>query len=85
LEGFFMIIVYVIQSIATGRLYVGQTEDLENRLYEHNLGKSKYASSFRPWRIIYTELFPDRAIARKREKYLKSTAGKNYLRKLKLI
>jgi predicted GIY-YIG superfamily endonuclease len=80
-----MIIVYVIQSIPTGKLYVGQTAALEARLLEHNLGRSKYTSSFRPWRIIYSESFPDRIGARKREKYLKSTAGKNYLRKLKLI
>ena len=80
-----MIVVYVIRSIQTNRLYVGQTENVQLRLKEHNLGRSKYTSAFRPWEIIYTEEFLDRKGARTREIYLKSTAGKNFLRKKGII
>ena len=76
-----MVTIYVIQSISTNKLYVGMTEDLKNRLNEHNAGKSKYTASFKPWKVIYTETADDFTGARKREIYLKSTAGKNFVRK----
>ena len=31
-------VVYVLRSESTGRYYTGCTEDLENRLHEHNAG-----------------------------------------------
>ncbi|MES2780894.1 MAG: GIY-YIG nuclease family protein [Bacteroidota bacterium] len=81
-----MIYVYVIQSIADPqKLYVGQTQNIENRIAEHNSGKSKYTQTWRPWKVIYQEQFENRADARKREVYLKSTAGKNFLRKIKIV
>ena len=66
-------------------LYVGMTENLERRLKEHNKGKSKFTKGNLPWKLIYSEEFPDYSTARKREKYLKSTAGKNWLRKNSII
>ena len=57
------------------------TEDLDNRLREHNAGKSKYTATFKPWKVIYTENAENFILARKREIYLKSTAGKNFIRK----
>ena len=76
-----MITVYVLKSLASSIYYTGMTQDIENRLHEHNTGKSKFTSGHMPWIIVYTELQPDWATARIREKYLKSTAGKNWLRK----
>ena len=76
-----MVFVYVIRSLSSGRLYVGQAVNVEQRLKDHNSGKSKYTSAFLPWKVIYTEEFFDRKTARIREKYLKSTAGKNFLRR----
>ena len=64
-----MINVYVIQSQATQKLYVGMAKEVEARLKEHNAGKSKYTKSFRPWEIIYQEETDDWASGRKREKY----------------
>jgi putative endonuclease len=77
--------VYLIKSISHGHLYVGMTQDVEKRILEHNRGKSTYTKSFMPWELIYTEKLGTRVEARKREKYLKSTAGKNYLRKKGVI
>ena len=85
LRDFFMITVYVIRSIPTGRLYVGQTKDFNNRLKEHNLKKPKYTSSYAPWNLVYKEETADRTQARIREKYLKSTSGKNFLKRSKII
>ena len=77
-----MVTIYVIQSIDTNKLYVGMTEDLQNRLKEHNAGKSKYTATYKPWKVIYSEMADDFANARKREIYLKSTAGKKFIQKI---
>ena len=76
-----MIVVYVLQSIKNGIHYVGMTEDIERRLIEHNSGKSKFTSAFIPWKLIYSELAPNREEGRKKEKYFKSAAGKKYVQK----
>ncbi|NWG13301.1 MAG: GIY-YIG nuclease family protein, partial [Acidobacteria bacterium] len=31
--------VYILQSLADGRYYIGQTSDLQNRLQRHNAGR----------------------------------------------
>ena len=76
-----MVYVYVIRSLKNECLYVGMAEDAVKRLAEHNRGKSKYTSGFMPWKLIYQEEFQDWKTGRVREKYLKSTSGKNWLRK----
>ena len=74
-------IVYVLKSEIDGRFYVGMTENLVNRLREHNLGRTKSTKGYRPWIVIHQGEFPDRITARNREKYLKSGYGKQWLKK----
>jgi len=74
--------VYVIESELNKRRYVGFTNDLKRRLNEHNIGKMKSTKAYKPWKIIYHEEALTRIEARKREKYLKSAAGR---RKIKMI
>ncbi len=76
-----MVTVYVLLSIKDKATYVGMALSVENRLKEHNSGKNRYTKAHIPWKIIYTEQFPDWATARIKEKYLKSTAGKNWPKK----
>ena len=57
------------------------SKDMSNRLLEHNSGKNRFTKGHRPWKVIYTEKNTDWEAARKREKYLKSAAGKNWLKK----
>ncbi len=73
--------VYVLRSLMDATLYVGMSEDVVKRLDEHNRGKSQFTKAHQPWDLIYSELVGTRELARKREKYYKSTVGKNYLRK----
>ncbi len=86
MKGFFyfwtMVTVYVLESMKDKATYVGMALNAQIRLKEHNTGKNRYTKAHIPWKIIYTEQFTDWAAARTREKYLKSTAGKNWLRKL---
>lgn len=66
-------------------MYVCQTLDLINRVYEHNyhLHSRSYTSRFNgEWRLFYQEAFSSREEALKREKQLKSYRGREYLKKL---
>ena len=66
--------VYFLQSELDGTIYIGFTSDLELRLKQHNKGHSQYTSSKMPWRLIHSEMFPDKSSAIKREKQLKKSS-----------
>ena len=73
-------VIYAIKSSVDNRIYVGFTENLEKRIKEHNQGRTKSTKGFRPWFLIYNENVETRIEARKREKYLKSDCGKEFLK-----
>ena len=74
-----MYVVYVLQD-DKGNLYKGMTNDLSRRFLEHTQGNTKTTRKMSGLSIVYTEEFSDRASARKREKYLKSAAGRRFLK-----
>ena len=76
--------IYILQSADSQKTYTGSTSDLYRRLYEHNSGQSRYTKDFAPWHIIYAEEFTSVTDARKREKYLKSAAGRRFLKKMNI-
>jgi putative endonuclease len=76
-----MFYVYVIQS-ESGLHYIGQTENLENRLQQHNEGKSKYTKRCKAWRLVYQEEFSTRKAAIFREAELKTSKGRRFLKNL---
>ena len=47
--------VYIIKSRKNGELYIGSTLNLVRRLEEHNSGKSKATSRYKPWFYVYIE------------------------------
>ncbi len=68
--------VYLLESLSVaGERYVGQTGNLKARLAEHNSGKSKHTSKFRPWRVATYVAFSDPLQALEFERYLKSGSG----------
>ena len=71
---------YILRSLSTGKLYIGQTEDLERRLNEHGTGGSRYTRGRGPWELVYQEAHPTRAEAMNREKALKSGQGRAWLK-----
>ena len=77
----FMVTVYVIESLKDHTWYTGMALDVNKRLAEQNSGKNSFTRAHRPWKIIYTEQHSDWTLARPREKYLKTAAGKNWLAK----
>jgi putative endonuclease len=71
-----MVTVYVIQGAK--KRYVGITNDLERRLEEHRT-RSHAGALIGDFVLIHSELFPDYAAARLREKFLKSGQGREWL------
>ena len=68
--------VYAIQSNVSGRVYVGQTNDIRRRLKEHNDGIVKSTKYEAPWQVLAIEYFHERAQARWCESCLKRSKGK---------
>ena len=61
-------------------MYTGCTRDLRKRLELHNAGKVASTAKRIPLKLIYYEACTDKNDAFKREKYLKTTYGKRYIR-----
>ena len=75
-----MFIVYALYSKTFDKIYIGFTSNIDERLKSHNeLGKG-WTKSFRPWVVIYTEEHEKKTDALKREKQLKSSAGRLFIR-----
>jgi predicted GIY-YIG superfamily endonuclease len=77
-----MYVVYVLRSLKdSNRFYVGLTVDLEQRLADHNEGKSGYTAKYRPWDLIVDIRFKSRAKAEAFEHYPKSGSGRAFCRR----
>ena len=77
--------VYILQSQVSGKLYIGSTRNLYQRLKAHNAGKVRSTKAGRPYTIIHTESFPSYSEARKRENYLKSGIGREWIQQHLLL
>jgi len=80
-----MYFTYILRSKSFSKHYIGQTEDIEKRLAEHNSGETGYTSKYFPWELIYSESFETRSEAMKREKYFKSYPGRKWLFENKIL
>ncbi|NQV40817.1 MAG: GIY-YIG nuclease family protein [Candidatus Marinimicrobia bacterium] len=73
-------LVYVIHSLE-GLSYVGMTANFEKRLNQHNSGISKWTRRGSGWSLTYPESFRSSDEARRREKYFKNNAGREWLQR----
>ena len=64
-----------------GRMYIGSSANPDTRLAAHNAGRVRSTKSLRPWKRIFIEEHNDRNTAQKRERYLKSGWGRQWLKK----
>jgi putative endonuclease len=71
----------LISETAPDERYVGVTSDLKARLAEHNAGRSRHTSKFRPWRAETYIAFSERSKAEAFERYLKSGSGHAFARR----
>ena len=75
-----MFTVYAIYSKSIDRIYIGQTSDLELRLRNHREFNKGFTARANDWEVIHTEEVESRREALKREKQLKTSAGRRFLR-----
>lgn len=79
-----MFYLYILYSASSDKYYVGYSEDVERRLYEHNNSeRMTYTSKHRPWVLQkQIELGADRGLAMRLEKAVKKTKSRIVLAKI---
>ena len=74
--------VYLIKSIKSpSQRYVGVTEDLKQRLADHNAGRSAHTAICRPWKLVVYVAFAEKPKALAFERYLKVGSGHAFARR----
>ena len=77
-----MHIVYILKSLKDPtRYYIGITQNLKQRLKQHNLEKSGYTQRYAPWGIETYIVFSNKLLAEKFERYLKVGSGQAFLKR----
>lgn len=75
--------IYILYSVSANKYYVGHTDNIERRLFEHNNGMTRFTSNMASdWKIMYTETFESRALAAKREREIKARKSRVYIQSL---
>lgn len=74
--------VYVLRSLKDQKLYIGQSNNLEDRLKRHNEGRVTATKSRVPFSLIYSEGYKTRAEAVQREQYLKGLKGNSTFKRI---
>ena len=70
----------MLRSLTDDGFYIGYSANLRKRFWQHTRGSS-FATSYRgPWKLIYYEAYIEQADALGRERYLKSGAGRRFLK-----
>jgi putative endonuclease len=71
--------VYVLRSLKDNKLYTGYTADLRKRFKEHQEGMVTSTKLRTPFELIFYEAYKNKYDAIRREKYFKTSKGKNTL------
>jgi putative endonuclease len=68
-----MYYVYILTNSSNTTLYVGVTNNLTKRIWEHNSGINpvSFASKYKTFKLVYYEAYTDIKTAIRREKQLK--------------
>ena len=75
--------VYILYATSFNKTYVGQTNNIKNRLHSHNNGKVRSTKAYTPWDLIHYEILTTRAEAMKKENGLNRNPGEK--RSLKFL
>ncbi|HEY4528554.1 MAG TPA: GIY-YIG nuclease family protein [Candidatus Paceibacterota bacterium] len=71
---------YVLLSLKNKRKYIGSTDDLRQRVREHNSGiGGKYTKDNKPFKLIYYEAYVSKKDAQRAEKFYKTGYGREIL------
>jgi len=69
-----MFYAYILQ-LKNKSYYHGYSDNLKQRLKEHQNGKVYSTKDSRPMKLVFYAAFPSKSLAIKFEKYLKSSSG----------
>ena len=73
--------VYVIHSLTNpDRLYVEAAANVSMRIAAHNAGHSPLTVAHRPWKLVAVVQFGNEGTAHRFEKFLKSSAGRAFVK-----
>lgn len=72
---------YVLKSLKDGKIYVGHTNNLKERVAEHNSGKVRSTACRKPLVLLYYEACNILEDAISREHALKTGFGRSYLKR----
>ncbi|MDQ8011651.1 MAG: GIY-YIG nuclease family protein [Flavobacterium nitrogenifigens] len=76
-------VVYILYSEKFRKTYIGFTSNLIERFKSHNFLETKgYTPQFRPWIVLHIEFYNSKSEAMKREKYLKTGIGREFIKNL---
>jgi len=83
-QGLFMqYFIYILQSVSTGRFYVGQTYDLDKRFAQHNSELAGHTLKEQPWKIVWHITVETRREAMAIERKIKSRGAQRYLQDIR--
>jgi len=71
--------VYILHNKAKNFIYIGYSENIKQRIEEHNAGYSKSTKSYLPLELIHYEAYKNMKDAKRREMYLKTNKGRTTL------
>jgi putative endonuclease len=74
---------YILYSSIRDRFYIGHTGDkLEERLRKHNSNHKGFTGGAGDWSVVYTENFPTKESAFKREQSVKAWKSRTMIERL---
>ena len=71
--------VYILFSKITKRYYTGQTQDIDNRISEHNSGETTSIKNGIPWKLVWVMEVGSRSEAVLLESKIKKRGAKRFL------
>ena len=72
--------VYILYSSNLDAYYVGSTQNLGDRVHQHNKKSgSKFTKHAKDWKIVYSESYDTRSEAQKREYEIKKKKSRKYI------
>jgi putative endonuclease len=78
--------VYILYSAARGRYYIGETQNVEQRLMQHRTGffRASSTANTTDWELVIAIPCADRIIARALEAFLKRQRNRQFLERFML-
>ena len=72
--------VYILESLSTGRYYIGQSKDIIGRLKRHNAGYEASTRGKGPWQLRWHREFESRSEAYREERRLKNLKSRRRIK-----